>query len=401
MSYKDNRNEIKKSEFERVNNKENKSVYKVFVDRYEMTKDGYVMYGKDNQKIGIITPEKQITIFPEYKKKIEQVEGISLDSAEIVIEDAENIKEEQRHEREVQHERRMQEREQQKINEEQNKQREEKARIERPTSTRIIHQDLMENPKYKNVTSWTRIEDSKFTEAINPSTKEGIQIDKNSIIVAEVDGQFKILAKTLGTNEIIDLTEGAREYNTFKGKVETMDKNVEEEVGRHCTIRIPMIENKEIIINKTSTGKIDLQQIDTTPGNDNKALPIKTDYMHPTEEELNRAAVEQDGTYDPNAVMTLEEVEKEVDPKILEYSKKMKDADEMNSIRDEVMEYAKKENPTENTLNEKVKSEVEEFEKTEEDDEIEIEEEKEEKEEREQEEDEWLYGMSSRRRPRM
>ncbi len=398
MPYKNNRNEIKKSEFERVNNKENKGVYKVWVDRYEMTKDGYVMYGKNNQKIGIITPENKITIFPEYKKKIEQVEGISLDSKEIVIEDAENIKEQQRHERDIQHERNMQEREQQKINEEQNKQREEKARLERSTSTRIMHQDLMENPKYKNVTSWTRIDDSKFIEAINPSTKDGTQIDKNSIIVAEVDGKFKILAKTLGTNEIVDLTEDAREYNTFKSKVETMDKNAEEETGRHCTIRIPMIENKEIIINKTSTGRIDLQQIDTSPGNDNKALPIRTDYMHPTEEELNRAKVEQDGTYNPNAVMTLEEVEKEVDPKILEYSKKQKDADEMNSIRDEVIEYAKKENPTENILDEKVKNEVEEFEKTEEDDEIEIEEEKEEK---QQEEEDWLYGMSSRRRPRM
>jgi hypothetical protein len=66
----------------------------------------------------------------------------------------------------------MQEREQQKINEEQNRQRNEKARLERSTSTRIMHQDLMEDPKYKNVTSWTRIQDSKFTEAINPSTKD-------------------------------------------------------------------------------------------------------------------------------------------------------------------------------------------------------------------------------------
>jgi hypothetical protein len=379
------------NEFELVNNKENKQVFKVVVEDIEMSKDGFVLYGKNHKKIGVMNAKNEITIFPEYKKEIEQVEGISLDSKKIVIENAKKVKEQGTQEKKVQNEKSEEEKQQQYINQEEARKRAEKARLERSTSTRITHQDLMEDPNYKNVTSWTRIDDSEFTDSIDPSTKNGTLIDKNSIIVAEVNGKFKILAKTLGTNEIIDLTADAKENNTVKAHADSMDKNNENEIGRHCTITIPMIKNKEIIINKSTTGVIDLQQIDTSFGNDNKALPIKTDYMHPTNEELERAEAEQKGTYNRNAVMTEEEVEKEVDEKILENATKYKDENEMYDIRTDIMnEVRDGKNPTEEELDEKVKLEVEEFEKSEEADEPEIGEELEEPLEKEEEEERTL-----------
>ena len=377
MAYEKKIEGKKIEEFELVNNQENKQVFKVIVENIEMTKDGFVMYGKNHKKIGIMNAKNEITIFPEYKKEIEQVEGISLDSRKIVIENAKEIKNKGNQEEQIQSRKNEEEKKQQLINQEDARKREEKERLKRSTSSRITHQDLMENPNYSNVTSWTRIDDSKFTEAIDPSTKNGTLIDKNSIIVAEVNGKFKMLAKSLGTNEIIDLTADAKENNTIKSQVNTMENNNENEIGRHCTLIIPMIKNKEIIINKTSTGTIELQQIDTSAGNDNKALPIKTDYMHPTEEELNRAEAEQEGTYSRNAIMTEEEVDKEVDELILENATKFKDENEIYDIRTDIMNDVRNgENPTKDELEEKVKNEVEEFEKSEEDDEPEMEEEK-------------------------
>ena len=377
MAYEKKIEGKKIEEFELVNNQENKQVFKVIVENIEMTKDGFVMYGKNHKKIGIMNAKNEITIFPEYKKEIEQVEGISLDSRKIVIENAKEIKNKGNQEEQIQSRKNEEEKKQQLINQEDARKREEKERLKRSTSSRITHQDLMENPNYSNVTSWTRIDDSKFTEAIDPSTKNGTLIDKNSIIVAEVNGKFKMLAKSLGTNEIIDLTADAKENNTVKAQVNTMENNNENEIGRHCTLIIPMIKNKEIIINKTSTGTITLQQIDTSVGNDNKALPIKTDYMHPTEEELNRAETEQEGTYSRNAIMTEEEVDKEVDELILENATKFKDENEIYDIRTDIMNDVRNgENPTKDELEEKVKNEVEEFEKSEEDDEPEMEEEK-------------------------
>ena len=191
-----------------------------------------------------------------------------------------------------------------------------------------------------------------------------------------------MIAKSLGTNELIDLTADAKEHNTVKAQVNTMENNNEYDMGRQCTITIPMIKNKEIIVNKSTTGAINLQQIDTSAGNDNKAVPIRTDYMHPTEEELNRAEAEQKGTYNKNAVMTEEEVEKVVEPLILEKATKTKDQNEIDDIKTDIMNDVRDgENPTENELDEKVENEVEEFEKSEEDDEPEIEEDIEEKEE--------------------
>ena len=377
MAYEKKIEGKKIEEFELVNNQENKQVFKVIVENIEMTKDGFVMYGKNHKKIGIMNAKNEITIFPEYKKEIEQVEGISLDSRKIVIENAKEIKNKGNQEEQIQSRKNEEEKKQQLINQEDARKREEKERLKRSTSSRITHQDLMENPNYSNVTSWTRIDDSKFTEAIDPSTKNGTLIDKNSIIVAEVNGKFKMLAKSLGTNKIIDLTADAKENNTVKAQVNTMENNNENEIGRHCTLIIPMIKNKEIIINKTSTGTITLQQIDTSVGNDNKALPIKTDYMHPTEEELNRAETEQEGTYSRNAIMTEEEVDKEVDELILENATKFKDENEIYDIRTDIMNDVRNgENPTKDELEEKVKNEVEEFEKSEEDDEPEMEEEK-------------------------
>ena len=99
--------------------------------------------------------------------------------------------------------------------------------------------------------------------------------------------------------------------------------------------------------------------------------------MHPTEEELNRAETEQEGTYSRNAIMTEEEVDKEVDELILENGTKFKDENEIYDIRTYIMNDVRNgENPTKDELEEKVKNEVEEFEKSEEDDEPEMEEEK-------------------------
>ena len=388
MAYKEIENK-KIDEFELVNNKENKQVFKVFVEDIEMSKDGFILYGKNHKKIGVMNAKNEITIFPEYQKEIEQVEGISLDSKRIVIENSKKVKDQGNQVKQAQTQENEKDRNQQFINQEEARKREEKARLERSTSTRITHQDLMEDPRFSNVTSWTRIDDPTFTDSIDPSTKNGTLIDKNSVIVAEVDGKFKMIAKSLGTNELIDLTADAKEHNTVKAQVNTMENNNEYDKGRQCTITIPMIKNKEIIVNKSTTGAINLQQIDTSAGNDSKAVPIRTDYMHPTEEELNRAEAEQKGTYNKNAVMTEEEVEKVVEPLILEKATKTKDENEIDDIKTDIMNDVRNgENPTENELDEKVENEVEEFEKSEEDDEPEIEEPEIEEQEKEEEEEE-------------
>lgn len=316
--------------FELVNNADSKNnVYKIDVVEKEpvldKTKTNYdwILYDKNHAAIGKKYSDGKLEIFPEYKERLKQVEGISLNSTKLVVKNAsvptveDKRKEEDRERAEQARVIEQQKQEEERVKNEraqkaelEKKNKENKAEFEpQSSSTRITHQDLLNNPKYKNVNSWTRIDDQTFTDAVNPTTKDGTQIDKNSIIVAEVGGDFKVLAKAMGTDEIIDLSKDAREKNTVKGQSNRIQGNVENDTGRHCTMQIPMFNNKEIVINQTPSGRIDLQQIDYSSGNDDKALPIGTDYMHPTEEELARAKQEQEGVQYNNVIMTREEIE--------------------------------------------------------------------------------------------
>lgn len=334
MAYSNGKDVKKIDEFELVDNSNNKNnVYKIAVFEKEpvlnKTKTNYdfVLYDKNRNVIGKKYSNGDLEIFPEYKEKIKKIEGVDLDSKKIIIKDDDSSNtrnmEREEQERQLENTRRIEEQNRQLKKEKD----EEKNKIQQnnvpvghmendnseikvsSSSTKITHQDLINNPKYKDVTSWTRIDDQTFTDAINPTTKDGTQIDKNSIIVAEIGGDFKVLAKAMGTDEIIDLSKDARENNTVKGQSNRIQGNVENDTGRHCTMQIPMFNNKEIIINQTPSGRIDLQQIDYSSGNDDKALPIGTDYMHPTEEELNRAKQEQEGIVYNDVIMTREEIE--------------------------------------------------------------------------------------------
>lgn len=334
MAYSNGKDVRKIDEFELVDNSNNKNnVYKIAVFEKEpvlnKTKTNYdfVLYDQNRNVIGKKYSNGDLEIFPEYKEKIKKIEGVDLDSKKIIIKDDDSSNtrnmEREEQERKLENTRRIEEQNRQLKKEKD----EEKNKIQSnnvpvghmendnseikvsSSSTKITHQDLINNPKYKDVTSWTRIDDQTFTDAVNPTTKDGTQIDKNSIIVAEIGGDFKVLAKAMGTDEIIDLSKDARENNTVKGQTNRIQGNVENDTGRHCTMQIPMFNNKEIVINQTPSGRIDLQQIDYSSGNDDKALPIGTDYMHPTEEELNRAKQEQEGIVYNDVIMTREEIE--------------------------------------------------------------------------------------------
>lgn len=266
------------------------------------------------------------------------------------------------------------------------------------SSSRINRLDLQKNPKYKDVTAWTTITDSEFLDSVQGIKAYSTQIDKNSIIIAEINNEFKILAKEFGTDKIIDLTQDSKQINNSAEQVNRLDGNKESEEGRAYTFVNPIFDNQEIAIRKTGTGQIKVEKIENIDNNGNReTIPIQTDVTHPTKEESERAKYEKYGyTFkddDGDAVMTLDEVEKTIDEMVLEKTKDLRDADEMNSIRDEVMEYVQtsKENPTYKELDNIVNSYVEDHEKNEP-------EEKLDEEEKEKEDDEeWLYGMSSRR----
>lgn len=438
MADRDTRNQVAIDEPELVNNSEGKNtVYKVDVAYKEpvfnSTRTGYDfrLFDAENNLIGVKDSKGRIEIFPEYKILLESM-GVDLDSTELVVEDREegNQKKLEEEERQIEESRQQEENERleqeraREQAEELKKKREQDPTIPQPTqnneelqieeednvhasSTKINHKDLMKHPKYKDITAWTMITDSEFLDSVQGIKAHSPQIDRGSIIVAEMNGEFKVLAKALGTDEIIDLTPEARQVNNSAEEVNRIEGNTETLGGRQYTMKLPVFDNQEIAIRKTATGQIELERIADIDGERGReAINIGTSVTHPTREESERAKYEKYGydfsDNDGQAFVTLSETERIIDELIR--TRTIEDADEMQSIRDEVIQYVNtsSENPTYSRLEELVDSAQATYEQQQEE---EKEEEEKEEQEQEREEDEyngdWLPGMSSRRRNRI
>lgn len=399
-------------EFELVNNKEGKEIFKIDVINVEPTlnktgtKFEFVLYDNSNSKIGIKDMDGKLTIFPEYKAKMMQ-NGINLNSKKIVLKgkDLERIKavqekekerleelkkkqEELHMQKEVENEEtdKQEERENiaqndnksnqnKKLDEEKNKDKSKKKNEQeniKSYSSKITINDLKKNPKYKNVTALTTITDNEFLDSVQGIKAHSPQLDKNNIMIAEVNNEFKILAKEMGTNKIVDLTQNSRQIDNSVEQVNRIEGNKQTEVGRSVTFVNPAFDNKEIAIRKTSTGQIEVERIEDIDGKGNReTIKVATDITHPTEQEKKRAEYEKYGyNFSENsqdAIMTEDEIEEVIEPMIMEKSTKSKDENEIDDIKSEIMnDINSSENPTYDNLDEIVNENVERYEETEE-----------------------------------
>lgn len=388
-------NTKKIDEFELVNNRNKKEVFKIDVIKVEpvlnktKTEYEFILYDNINNKIGLKSLNGKLTVFPEYKAKMMQ-NGINLDSKKIVLKgkDLERIKavQEKEKERLEQLKKKQEERkniaqndnkknQNKKLDEEKNKGKSKKKNEQeniKSYSSRITINDLKKNPKYKNVTALTTITDNEFLDSVQGIKAHSPQLDKNNIMIAEVNNEFKILAKEMGTNKIVDLTQNSRQIDNSVEQVNRIEGNKQTEGGRSVTFVNPAFDNKEIAIRKTSTGQIEVERIEDIDGKGNReTIKVATDITHPTEQEKKRAEYEKYGYNfsedSQDAIMTEDEVEEVIEPMIMEKSTKSKDENEIDDIKSEIMnDLNSSENPTYDNLDQIVNENVERYEETEE-----------------------------------
>lgn len=237
---------------------------------------------------------------------------------------------------------------------------------EKPKGTNKIEKKELDELGY-NITAWTLIKDQHVIDAMIPG-----EFDPRSIIVAEVEGEFKFLGREVGTGKIKELDERAG-GNKQAEEVNKFERNVEKKEGRGTTMIMPDYGNMEFSIVKNGNGQIEVGRIEDLDGDGTReVIPIETEIIHPTMEEYRRAQYEKYGYEFEDEIMTGQEIDERL-------------SEEEQSIRDEVKEdiNSTAENPTREQLEEKIEDERNEQEQD-------AEEEKEE--EREEDDDEWVPG---------
>lgn len=234
---------------------------------------------------------------------------------------------------------------------------------EKTKGTNKIEKEELDELGY-NITAWTLIKDQHVIDAMIPG-----EFDPRSIIVAEVEGEFKFLGREVGTGKIKELDERAG-GNKQAEEVNKFERNVEKKEGRGTTMIMPDYGNMEFSIVKNGNGQIEVGRIEDLDGDGTReVIPIETEIIHPTMEEYRRAQYEKYGYEFEDEIMTGQEIDERL-------------SEEEQSIRDEVKEdiNSTEENPTREQLEEKIEDERNEQEQDTE----------EEKEEREEDDDEWV-----------
>ncbi|MBR3152996.1 MAG: hypothetical protein IKF52_05305 [Clostridia bacterium] len=352
MEDKDNRELRYVEEFELVDS-ETQNTYSekdVYIEPF-ISKDGTIqfkIYNNEKIEIGIVDNEKLVHLDNNYIKSKENEkfefdsDTITADIKAILDKQLEKEKAEINPDNNVKDNINNQEKEEKNemINEpeEVNSEKDEGEN----DSPKIEDEELKEQGY--NITAYSRIRDKSVIDAM----KTNSEINPRSVIVAEVDGEFKFLGKEKGTGKITELKERpggnnkAEEVNKFRG-------NIEEETGRGKTMIMADYGNMEFAIKKNNYGQIEVGYIkDFDESGNRELISVETDVAHPTMSEYRRAQQEKYesfgyNVFDPNAVMTKDEIEQRLSV-------------ESENVRNTVKDYLENqsENPTLNELEEKI-----------------------------------------------
>lgn len=339
----------------------------------------YDIKDKDMEEIGKCLDKKSIILSAKYKeKKQKKIDGKEFDFDADLEVDIDKMLERQQEKEKIEkaklvNENRIREENDEKIEDEKNRNNDENDKNqkqqekdkneldkqkdnEEQVENTPISQEELKKQGY-NISTYSLITDVNIINALLVD-----DYNPRSVIVAEVEGQIKFLAREVGTGDIKELPQvptssSGEQVNEFNGGVESKTVVSNKVALANCP-------GMEFSIDKNKIGQIELYSIDNIDGEgDREALPVKTQAIHPTMEEYKRTVYEKYGyEFDDR----MEEIKDRLD-------------DEEKSIRDVVGKKIgdMEELPDDNKLDEMI--EEEEYEQEREKD---IEKEKEEEEEK-------------------
>ena len=315
-------------------------------------------YDENNelQHMGTVKSDKQIVLTAKYKeRKRLEVDGkeFDFDSQKLEVDvqkmiEKQNLKDEmnkRKNEKSIEDEDRTLEKQQQeKDGEEKNiDNKDEKDQDKKTTEQNSMINDNDLKEQGYNISRYTRITDQHIIDNMIAEN-----YDPRSMIVAEVDGQIKFLAKERGTKQIKELD--TLNIDNSMEEVNEFENNVERTRGAGTKVRLPNCPGVEFNVNKNKMGQLEVGVIGDIDEQGNREVLSIGSPVHPTEQEYKRAESEKFEKYGYGPIDTQILTKDEVDARL---------AEEVESVRDEVGQEIETmaKNPTLKELEEKIQKE--------------------------------------------
>ena len=320
-----------------------------------------VYYFDENNKLqhmGTVKSDKQIVLTAKYKeRKRLEIAGkeFDFDSQKLEVDvkkmiEKQNLKDEmnkEKNEKSIEdegQERTLEEQQQEKDEEDKNKDdKDEKEPDKKATEqNNMINDNDLKEQGY-NISRYTRITDQHIIDNMIAEN-----YDPRSMIVAEVDGQIKFLAKERGTKQIKELD--TLNIDNSMEEVNEFENNVERTRGAGTKVRLPNCPGVEFNVNKNKMGQLEVGVIGDIDEQGNREVLSIGSPVHPTKQEYKRAESEKFEKYGYGPIDTQILTKDEVDARL---------AEEVESVRDEVGQEIETmaKNPTLKELEEKIQKE--------------------------------------------
>jgi len=254
---------------------------------------------KDNNRIGIVKDDKTFQFDIQYEKELKERMGdyynlLGFEQEILKYDVVKELQKQDERDKEVEEDKQKNENKEnqketvnQKNSEKENEQEESK---EEEKNIPITKQELEEQID-KEITAFTMIKDDTVLEDMELSS----DVDRNCVLIAEIEGKYKLLYREVGTNEIKEIEPKEYERDSTE-EVTRFKDNVEYKENMATRLNVNSDNKLELSV-RSEYGQIRIDRVMRQESGEIILSEIETDIGYPTEEERNR---QEDERFNPD-----------------------------------------------------------------------------------------------------
>lgn len=254
---------------------------------------------KDNNRIGIVKDDKTFQFDIQYEKELKERMGdyynlLGFEQEILKYDVVKELQKQDERDKEIEEDKQKNENKEnqketvnQKNSEKENEQEESK---EEEKNIPITKQELEEQTD-KKITAFTMIKDDTVLEDMELSS----DVDRNCVLIAEIEGKYQLLYREVGTNEIKEIEPKEYERDSTE-EVTRFKDNVEYKENMATRLNVNSDNKLELSV-RSEYGQIRIDRVMRQESGEIILSEIETDIGYPTEEERNR---QEDERFNPD-----------------------------------------------------------------------------------------------------
>lgn len=305
MNERDSRNQKEIEEFILVKN-DKTPIFRetdVVVRPIAIGKNGpeFEVLDKENNRIGIVKDDKTFQFDIQYEKELKERMGdyynlLGFEQEILKYDVVKELQKQDERDKKIEEDKQKNENKEnqketvnQKNSEKENEQEESK---EEEKNIPITKQELEEQTD-KEITAFTMIKDDTVLEDMELLS----DVDRNCVLIAEIEGKYQLLYREVGTNEIKEIEPKEYERNSTE-EVTRFKDNVEYKENMSTRLNVNSDSKLELSV-RSEYGQIRIDRVMRQESGEIILSEIETDIGYPTEEERNRQEDERFNSDEP------------------------------------------------------------------------------------------------------